>query len=117
MKAVSTSDNECVDQAKSLMSEKSIKKTKDFFQAKGASKDESVVEATNVKVKKCIDGSKSKVDGRSPSIIEEPVLTSDDSLLYSAYPPDPGSLLCLSDLTETRPGPRRKRRIKLVKGS
>ena len=45
------------------------------------------------------------------------VLTSDDSLLYSSHPPDPGSLLCLSDLTETRPGPRRKGRIKLVKGS
>ena len=45
------------------------------------------------------------------------VPTSDDSLLYSSHPPDPGSLLCLSDLTETRPGPRRKGRIKLVKGS
>ena len=45
------------------------------------------------------------------------VPTTDDSLLYSSLPPDPGSLLCLPDLTETRPGPRRKRRLKLVKGS
>merc|ERR1712030_186308 len=44
------------------------------------------------------------------------VLTSDDSPLYSSHPPDPGSLLCLPALTETRPGPRRKGRIKLVTG-
>ena len=44
------------------------------------------------------------------------VLTSDDSLLYSSHPPDPGSLLCLPALTETRPGLRRKGRIKLVTG-
>ena len=108
-----SSNNIYVDQTKYLMP----KETKDFIQVKEASKDESVVETTNVKVKQSTNESKSKVDGRSPSIIEEPVLTSDDSLLYSTYPPDPGSLLCHTDLTETRPGPRRKRRIKLVKGS
>ena len=99
------------------MSKKSIKETKDFTTAGEASEDESVVEATNVKFKQCISGSKSEVDGHSHTIIEESVPTSDDSLLYSTHPPDPGSVFCLTDLIETRPGPRRKRRMKLVKGS
>ena len=60
-------------------------------------------------------------DGHHPKVVvtnpTKAVPTSDDSLLYSSLPPDPGSLLCLPALTETRPGPRRKGRNKLVTGS
>ena len=99
------------------MSKKSIKETKDFTTAGEASEDESVVEATNVKLKQCISGSKSEVDGHSHTIIEESVPTLIDKIFYSTPPPDPGSLFCITDLIETRPGPRKRERMKLFKDS
>ena len=98
------------------MSKDSIKETEDLSTVEEASKDESVVEATDVELKQYISGFKSEVDGHSHTIIEESAPAS-NMFLYSTHPPDPGPMYCLTDLIETKPGPRRKRRIKMVKGS
>ena len=97
------------------MSKDFIKETEDLATAMKASLD--VVETLDVKLKHCISGSMSEVDGHSHTIIEESVPTLIDKIFYSTPPPDPGSLFCITDLIETRPGPRRIRRMKLFKDS